>query len=112
MILDNAFDISSVKELIKIVVNEAKDLAYVISVEHGGNSEKLKKHAIVFLLKEEDSQNGKTSRAQKIEETLEMLEKNPNYNPVYATLLNSYNYIRKVAGKEEYKALRQENPSR
>lgn len=112
MILENAFNVDDFKDLVKKVVNEAKDLSYVINVEHGGNPEKLKKHALVFLLEEEAPQKEKIfTRAQKIEETLDILAKDSNYKQIHSTLLHSYNYIRKVAGKEEYKSTKQENPS-
>jgi hypothetical protein len=50
----------------------------------------------------QDKPEDKT-RAQRVEDTLGILIKDPNYDKIYNTLLHSYNYIRKVAGKEEYK---------
>ena len=100
MILDNAFDINSVKELVKTVVNEAKDLAYVINVELKCDEERFKRYAIKFLIHQEEPMT--KTRAQKIEETLDILAKDPNYKQIYSTLMNSYNYIRKIAGKENY----------
>ncbi len=104
MTLENAFDINSVKGLVKSVINEAKDLAYVINVELKCDEERFKRHAIKFLLNQEEPLT--KTRAQKIEETLEILAKNPNYNQVYNTLIHSYNYIRKIAGKGEYKSVK------
>lgn len=103
MILENAFDTSDLKGLVKEVVNEAKDLSYVINVELRCDEEKYKRYAMKFLIYK-DKPEDKT-RAQRIEDTLEILIKDPNYDKIFSTLLHSYNYIRKVAGKEEYKQL-------
>lgn len=113
MTLENVFNINSVKELVKTVINEAKELTYAINVELKCDEERFKRYAIKFLLHQEEPKT--KTRAQKIEEILEILAKNKNYQKIYHTLLNSYNYIRKIAGKENYNPnynpkLKQENP--
>lgn len=111
MIIDNAFDITPMKERAKEVIEESKDISYVVNVLHMGVvKDQVKLRAIKFLNKRDDPQAD--SNAKQIEKVIESIEKQNGYKQIYEIVFNSYNYIRKVAGKEEYNPLtKQENPS-
>ncbi len=111
MTIDSVFDMDSMKERAKEVIEESKDIAYVVNVLHTGIvKEQVKLRAIKFLNKRDDPQAD--SNAQQIEKLLGSIEKQNGYKQIYEIIFNSYNYIRKVAGKEGYRpSIKQENPS-